>query len=434
MATTAVLPPHKDERPLVLGVTTVATVICTICFALRAWQRTELKVKFGVDDGLITVSFLMMWAIYAVFACHVIYGGLGDDLVALYLNDPQKLSEFIKFVYAEKLAIPIVLTVIKCSILAMYVRFFPTRFMKVSCSAVGVFIVIFGFAVFFPSVFVCTPIEKNWNPRAEGTCNQAADDWTAWQDGIPEFVTAIVLFALPVYEVWCLSSSFRNKVAISAVFLVGSLSVIASVVRFVIAYRQHATLARDRSSSQGMFNMNGARMVAQLMTWVHVEICAGFIANCLPSLRPLAVLVLQAFGLVKKTEYHGERRKSLLTFGRTGAQHPANSRDYFARLEAGGDTTLTARTFTEIKASKFSNSSGEAIDRIEPVFPGGSPLDGDGQAYELRQGPWTGARGVTETAVVQQCVSVSLAGDLPADSGENIIRCCCGGAPHHKQC
>lgn len=133
------------------------------------------------------------------------------------------------------------MTLTKLGILAMYMRIFPTPFIKTSCRILAAFVIAFWLSVIFPSLFTCTPIRKTWDPYVEGYCNHATDDWVAWADGIPEFVSCVVIFALPIYEVWRLGASLRTKLAISAVFMVASLSVVASTVRFVLGYQEHAT-------------------------------------------------------------------------------------------------------------------------------------------------------------------------------------------------
>lgn len=65
-------------------------------------------------------------------------------------------------------------------------------------------------------------------------------------------------------------------------------------------------------------NLNGASHVASSLTWAFVEVAIGFIAACLPALRPLAVSVLQKVGLLKRPEDLPEPDNSVPTFGRGG--------------------------------------------------------------------------------------------------------------------
>ncbi|KAK3315595.1 hypothetical protein B0H66DRAFT_642786 [Apodospora peruviana] len=309
---------EKDKCSMVLAVTSTMMVIATVCFALRCWVRRQRKLRFGPDDWLLLSSFISAWAVYSTMTAHIIYGGLGKDI----RTSLGTIRLFTRFIYAQEILIPLSVTLTKLSILAMYVRTFPSRFMKLSCKVVGILTLIWCAGVIFPSIFQCVPVKKAWDPFVPGTCNTAISDWISWQDSIPEFASTVIVFALPIYEVWRLCASVRTKLAISAVFIVASLSVVSSVARFVRGYEMHAARTSDGGSDLEFYaNMRAANMIAELFMWGHIEVCVGFIAACLPALRPVVVILLQKMGIM--TEKKGRtppRSDEIVTFGRTGVK------------------------------------------------------------------------------------------------------------------
>ncbi len=145
-----------------------------------------------------------------------------------------------QILFAQEIVTPVVLTLTKFSILAMYWRLFPTPFIRRSCIAVACVIAAWCIAVILPGIFRCDPVYKAWNPfMTTGTCSTAIGDWIAWQDAIPEFVILATVYSLPVYEVWRLSSSWRNRIAISAGLVFAGMSIISSIVRFGLAFKIH---------------------------------------------------------------------------------------------------------------------------------------------------------------------------------------------------
>jgi hypothetical protein len=138
--------------------------------------------------------------------------------------------------YPQEIIAPIFVTVVKFTVLAMYWRLFPTRFMKWSSIIVGVLTLGWCFGVMFPTIFQCEPIKKKWNPMMDdGHCHEAIIDWISHQDNIPAIILDIFLFLLPVWEVKRLHASISTKVAIGIVFLLASLSIIARIMLFAVA-------------------------------------------------------------------------------------------------------------------------------------------------------------------------------------------------------
>ena len=68
-------------------------------------------------------------------------------------------------------------------------------------------------------VFDCTPIDKYWNKTAPGHC--IAENKAGIVYGTLNFVSDIIIFALPLPMVWGLHLSRENKLGVIFVFMVG---------------------------------------------------------------------------------------------------------------------------------------------------------------------------------------------------------------------
>lgn len=110
----------------------------------------------------------------------------------------------------------------KASILAMYYRIFPTRFMKLAVYTIGSTVILWFVAVELVVVFQCTPVHKSWSPfMTGGTCVDKAKFFIG--NAVPNIINDVMILTLPVYEVWKLQVSRSQKNAIAGAFLLGGL-------------------------------------------------------------------------------------------------------------------------------------------------------------------------------------------------------------------
>lgn len=88
-------------------------------------------------------------------------------------------------------------------------------------------------AVMFTAVFQCTPVHKYWDLATTGTCINA-DVFYLSTNGVPNIMMDAMILCLPIYEVYKLHVGRRIKVAIGANFLVGSIVIIASIIKLTV--------------------------------------------------------------------------------------------------------------------------------------------------------------------------------------------------------
>ncbi|KAK3994873.1 hypothetical protein QBC44DRAFT_35336 [Cladorrhinum sp. PSN332] len=308
----------ENRGPAVIGVAAAMTALATVAIVLRTWSRYQRRVKFGPDDALLIGSFIILVSHFSIITIAVTRGGLGKPLLVVYLQDGQEvLFRYLKIIFAIQLLTPWALTSIKVSVLAMYWRLFPTKFIRRSCIIIGLFSILWCLSAFLPAIFRCAPIHKFWNPFMEGgSCNAEVGSWVSWQDGIPEVITNFFIWLLPIYEIWRLAASIKTKVAISTVFLLASLSVISSIVRLVLCHRVHLEMSGD-GTTVGVGDVT--LVMTGALTWAHIEVSTGLIAACLPALRPVGIKILEKIGLVSKSQGSSEKVDSpsgVVTIGR----------------------------------------------------------------------------------------------------------------------
>lgn len=283
---------------------------------------------------------------------------------------------------------PISITVIKCSVLALYWRLFPTRFIRWSCIAISCILFVWCLSIVITCFMECSPIQEIWNPqRTEASCNPMIHEYLAWQDSIPEMVTTIIIFVLPIYEVMRMHATLRNRVAVSAIFLTGSLTIVSSIVRFVKVCKYHfADVAGSESDPTRTLHSSMATVrssltlltrpvdMADMLLWVHIEVCTGFIAACLPALRPVSLFIAQWVGLAKKSRTGRSPDEEIIAIGRSA---PRLSQPMFSQNDSVlfRSSELLRYPFW-LQESQFERQDGNATSSGEMQGDNLSRLDG----------------------------------------------------------
>ena len=114
-----------------------------------------------------------------------------------------------------------VITLVKASILALYLRIFPSPWMSTICRIIsGVVFAWWGVVVIVSSV-ECRPIKKVWEPTIDGTCIDTCSFLAG--TAVPNIITDAAILALPCYQVSRLKMRRLQKAAVSGIFLLGGL-------------------------------------------------------------------------------------------------------------------------------------------------------------------------------------------------------------------
>ncbi|MCJ1404738.1 hypothetical protein MMC11_007964 [Xylographa trunciseda] len=204
----------------------LATAIVGARFIAKGYNnRTYQREDFA------TILTWLLFVGYCTITWVAIRDGVGRhqwDISILQAIEVAKISNYGEIFYQVTLCIG------KIAILLEYMRIFcPGRqgfVYKAILAIIGIVAVVYTFVAFW-LIFQCTPREKIWNPFISGTCvNPLAGllisgCWSAFSD--------FSILALPLYSTWRLKMSVRRKLGVSAIFAIGFLGCIASIVRLV---------------------------------------------------------------------------------------------------------------------------------------------------------------------------------------------------------
>ncbi|KAK3314820.1 hypothetical protein B0H66DRAFT_520947 [Apodospora peruviana] len=280
------LPPELleiNEGPRLLQILTPMAVVVTLVVFLRIGTRLSRRISIGLDDWLIVIALILSWGTYAIAILFVSLGGLGRPLTVNMAIDPNRLVAGLKLLFAGEIIYATIITVTKYSILAMYYRLFPTRFMKIGgWVCLGGMTTAWWLAIILVVIFQCKPLAKTFDPfMADGHCIDNTKFFLG--NSIPNILNDVMILCLPMYEIGNLRLPHGQRVALVAVFMLGAGVVAMSAIR--LSY--HVKLSKEREDADftlAMFNS---------VLWTILEPDMAVICASLPTLRPLLTTLLK---------------------------------------------------------------------------------------------------------------------------------------------
>ena len=113
------------------------------------------------------------------------------------------------------------MVLIKTAMLLLLWRLFPDRKFQVAIYSVAAFVGVCFLSLFIALLLQCRPLSAFWNPTTTAGCFDLYRFYVA--SAAINLASDMVVLALPMPMVWSLQLSFRRKIALSFVFLVGGL-------------------------------------------------------------------------------------------------------------------------------------------------------------------------------------------------------------------
>ena len=108
----------------------------------------------------------------------------------------------------------------KGAILYLYVRIFPRGPARYITYAIAAIIVLHSSISILITLFQCNPISLLWAIDRTG-CKVNMELSFQW-NSIPHIITDVLMFILPMPQIWALNTSLRMKIGLSITFVTAS--------------------------------------------------------------------------------------------------------------------------------------------------------------------------------------------------------------------
>lgn len=109
----------------------------------------------------------------------------------------------------------------KLSVLALYTRLFPVPKFVLIAKVVAVIVTAWLIATILVAIFSCKPIEAFWTHAPGSKCIVSEHFYVT--NAVPNIITDAIILTLPIHAVWKLHTSKGERVALTIIFMLGSL-------------------------------------------------------------------------------------------------------------------------------------------------------------------------------------------------------------------
>ncbi|KAF4993239.1 hypothetical protein FGRMN_6603 [Fusarium graminum] len=255
----------------ILVIFAIVLVAARLNLRLRVQKRRLLQsdkwMVVACVSGVLTAGFVPVFAYLNAFDPKV------HTTLEGYSGGTEDLTVILKLLFAINFPFYTTLYLCKAALLAVYQQAFPDFMVKrrmflwmtiwyVALSYVTTVLVAFC---------VCMPIERHWHLGLSTTCSLGTYVITFNVGWGLSFVGDLLVFILP----WLIVPGLRVKrslrLGIYFTFLLGSVNMAVSLVRFVMIFQA----AADSTIS-----------LSTIILWSALDVNIGLVIACLPSLRP----------------------------------------------------------------------------------------------------------------------------------------------------
>ncbi|PWY74507.1 hypothetical protein BO94DRAFT_627361 [Aspergillus sclerotioniger CBS 115572] len=295
----------SNLQPWATATTAAVTVLAFVCVCLRIISRLERKQKLWWDDWMIIFS--MAWNLIVIsFIFTMIHLGMG--IHATHLPTPNIIL-IAKYLVVAEILYVFNLVWTKLSILLMYYRIFHFPYFKKWAYGIGTFVILWVICITFLFIFICVPVQKLWYPSLPGKCISQVGTWIA--NATSTIATDLVILLLPLPQVWRLQLRLSEKVALTVAFGLGFFVIFASAYRFTVLFSYTST--------------DSSYTLAPVVGWTAIEMSAGIVSACLPTIRPALQLAARKLGIQRFMPALLRSRSGNLSSKTNPSQIPADS-------------------------------------------------------------------------------------------------------------
>ncbi|KAH8724612.1 hypothetical protein GQ44DRAFT_772951 [Phaeosphaeriaceae sp. PMI808] len=276
-----------DRGPSLLATSWTMIVLSTIFVGLRYFARYHTNQPFSVPDVIVPFAWLAEIGLCINGLLMVRDASTGRHQAFIVTIGPDRITEHFKGIMVMELLHPAAVAFPKLIVVLLYLQILTTKYERIAAKAVVVLVSATWLAFTVAAIFQCTPFEFNWNKTVgNGRCFNIEAYWNS--SSIPNIFTDLAVIMLPLRTVWALKISTGRRMGLLLIFMIGSVGIIASIIRTAIFAK---TLAEAGPLVDSTYNH------VALVNWTTIEPGIYLLSACALSFKPLFSMCSKALHL-----------------------------------------------------------------------------------------------------------------------------------------
>lgn len=207
----------------------IGIVTAFLFLLMRLYTKVFISGSFVLDDACIVFSFILGMGCQSLLVYmwkNEIQGVHAWEIPLEHYNLYNLLIMCASVLYAPTQGFA------KLSLLLFYRRLAPFQWFQVAIYIVMFVVVAYTLGIMFSLIFPCKPIASNWDTTISGECINKTGIYIA--TAVINIATDLALLILPIPILARLQIPGLEKAALIAMFGVGSMTCVTSVVRLIL--------------------------------------------------------------------------------------------------------------------------------------------------------------------------------------------------------
>ncbi|TVY25562.1 hypothetical protein LHYA1_G005763 [Lachnellula hyalina] len=320
----------------ILGITSFFTAFACTAVILRVYVRIFMLKMMGADDYVMLVAMVCSVAVLT-FVVLEVQLGVGEHFGNPHLM--MNYGQIVHWSYHHAWILIIGITCVKLSVGIFLLRLIQGKLYRASSSwqrsmlnsnrcIIGwmAFLLAFTFACVCTLIFQCLPVEAAWNFDLKANPKTKCYSPNVFRsiglfNGAINLFTDFVFASLPIPVIVPLQINLRTKISLIFILSLGYFACAASIVKeyylsSFFANTDNQLLVPPSSWLKRRYRANVVASDDTFNVWSFIEINAGILAACLPTLRPLFATLIKNRSILKysdtdRTKVGGARHRYL---------------------------------------------------------------------------------------------------------------------------
>ncbi|MCJ1419733.1 hypothetical protein MMC32_006089 [Xylographa parallela] len=267
----------------VIVLSVVLELLAVIAVILRIWSRRIQGTALVLNDFAILAALLFTTGLVALIIFAVAWAGEGQAFENVPPQDQGRI--FMTFVF-ETPVWGAANTLVKISILHLYVTIFPSPTFRKICYVMMAVSTAYFIGILLETFLLCMPFVYNWNKMVEGTCgNQML---ALLMIGSANLIIDAIIVVLPLPLLWRLQLPIWKKIGLVLMFSLGTFTCVVTLLRIIRI--QNTNLADTDPTISG----------ATIAQWSILEPTIAIVNSCFPTIRPVLHKYFPSLALTKR--------------------------------------------------------------------------------------------------------------------------------------
>ncbi|KAK8062947.1 hypothetical protein PG997_015044 [Apiospora hydei] len=261
--------PPQEGAMVMWTVCIVENILAVLFLAQRLYTKIFIVGKFQAEDGTVILAWLSSIATQG-HLLHLYY--IKAVGVHAFEMSIERYIVFSKMIFSAPLIYTVTVGAAKGTLCLFYRRINPARSFQIGVWFLFVICVGSSAAVCFSLLFACKPFRANWDPLLADTAKCLDRPAIYVATAAIGVFTDVMLLAFPIPTVLGLKIKTKQKVALIGFFVLGSITMITSIVRLFI-------LLPSLTSADQTYALTSGTL------WICIEANLLIMCCCLPTLR-----------------------------------------------------------------------------------------------------------------------------------------------------